>query len=140
MFIDMLILPDSSIRVNMDVVKRELVMVPGPEECASDPLECPLSEAEAVPIAKAFAALSDPARLRLYTLIASQPGQVCACSLVEPVGRSQPTVSHHLKVLFEAGLIDKQRRGSWIWYWTVPGEIDRVVAALQANTRTTAGS
>ncbi len=115
----------------MEVVKSEVELIgDGAEACCADTLDCALTESEAAPLAKAFAALADPARLRLYTLIASQPGQMCACSLVEPVGRSQPTVSHHLKVLFEAGLIDKERRGSWIWYWAVPGKIDSVVALL----------
>jgi ArsR family transcriptional regulator, arsenate/arsenite/antimonite-responsive transcriptional repressor len=53
-----------------------------------------------------------------------------ACSLVEPVGKSQPTVSHHLKVLYEAGLVDRERRGSWIWYRAVPGRLQELVAAL----------
>lgn len=100
------------------------------DDCCAPPLEPPLSEAQAATLTRGFAALSDPARLRLFSLIASQPGQVCACSLVEPVGRSQPTVSHHLKVLYEAGLVDKERRGSWIWYWAVPGRIDELVATL----------
>ncbi|MEX0789330.1 MAG: metalloregulator ArsR/SmtB family transcription factor, partial [Actinomycetota bacterium] len=97
-------------------MKHELDLLPAPDDadCCAPALEPPLSEPLAVLLARGFAALSDPARLRLFSLIASQPGQVCACSLVEPVGRSQPTVSHHLKVLFEAGLVDKERRGSWI--------------------------
>ncbi len=113
-------------------MKHELGVIQDPEgdDCCPAPLEPPLSEAQAAALTRGFAALSDPARLRLFSLIASQPGQVCACSLVEPVGRSQPTVSHHLKVLYEAGLVDKERRGSWIWYWAVPGRIDELVAAL----------
>ena len=66
-------------------------------------------------------ALADPIRLRLLSLIASRAdGETCACDLVAPAGRSQPTVSHHLKVLREAGLIEGERRGTWIWYRVVP--------------------
>lgn len=75
--------------------------------------------------------MADPARLRLFSLIAAQPsGEVCACALVEPLGRSQPTVSHHLRVLYEAGLVDRERRGTWIWYWVVPGRLEALGAAL----------
>ena len=72
-------------------------------------------------LARGFQALADPARLRLLSLIATQPeGEVCACELVEPLGKSQPTVSHHLKVLYEAGLVDREKHGKWVWYWVVP--------------------
>lgn len=69
-----------------------------------------------------FAALSDPVRLRLLSLIAAE-GEICACDLVEPVGKSQPTVSHHLKVLHEAGLVERDRRGTWLWYRVVPERV-----------------
>jgi len=72
---------------------------------------------QAAPLAKAFAALGDPVRLRLLSLVmAAEDGQMCACDLVEPVGKSQPTVSHHLKVLREAGLVTATRRGTNVWY------------------------
>jgi ArsR family transcriptional regulator, arsenate/arsenite/antimonite-responsive transcriptional repressor len=116
------------------IVKRKLDLIEDPD-CCAPALAPAVGEQEAVNLARAFAALADPARLRLFTLIASQPGQVCACSLVEPVGRSQPTVSHHLKVLYEAGLVDKERRGSWIWYWAVPGRVEGLVEALGAASR-----
>jgi ArsR family transcriptional regulator len=121
-------------------VKKDLNLLPAGEgECCPDPLDHPLSEAEAAEKARGFAALADPARLRLFSMIASQPGQVCACSLVEPVGRSQPTVSHHLKVLYEAGLVDRERRGSWIWYWAVPGKVGELVSALGLPDRVSPG-
>ena len=68
------------------------------------------------------AALSDPTRLRLFDLVrrAGADG-ICSCDLVEPLERSQPTISHHLKVLREAGLVDSRREGTWLWYFTVPG-------------------
>jgi ArsR family transcriptional regulator len=108
----------------------DLISVPEAEECCAEVLLPPIGEDAAAQVARGFAALADPARLRLFSLIASQPGSMCACSLVEPVGKSQPTVSHHLKVLYEAGLVDRERRGSWIWYNAVPGRVQELVAAL----------
>jgi ArsR family transcriptional regulator len=79
-----------------------------------------LTPQEAVQLAAVFRVLSEPARLQMLSLIAAQPNQeVCACELVETLGLSQPTVSHHLKVLYEAGLLEKERRGTWIYYWIV---------------------
>jgi ArsR family transcriptional regulator, arsenate/arsenite/antimonite-responsive transcriptional repressor len=100
------------------------------QDCCSVLAE-PISENTAAELAVGFHALADPARLRLLSLIAAQPeGEVCACDLVEPVGRSQPTVSHHLKVLYEAGLVDRQKRGSWVWYRVVPDRLDALRGAL----------
>ena len=76
-----------------------------------------LTDESAHELASAFAALGDPARLRLLSLIATAPaGEACACDLIEPIGKSQPTVSHHLKILTEAGLIRREKRGVWAWY------------------------
>ena len=73
-------------------------------------------------LAKGFAALADPARLRVISILAAaEGGEVCVCDFVEPLGKSQPTVSHHLKVLGEAGLVVGNRRGKWVWYSLVPG-------------------
>ncbi|MGQ0679091.1 MAG: ArsR/SmtB family transcription factor [Actinomycetota bacterium] len=103
----------------------------GDGDCCQSIVEGPLGEAEAAQLARGFAALSDPSRLRLLSLIASQPeGEVCACALVEPLGRSQPTVSHHLKVLYEAGLVQRERRGSWIWYRASPDRLEALREAL----------
>lgn len=97
--------------------------------CCAPLSASPLPAEGAVPLAKAFAALGDPVRLRLLSLLmTADGGQVCACDLVEPVGKSQPTVSHHLKVLRDAGLVSATRRGTYIWYAVVPEQ----VAALRA--------
>lgn len=98
------------------------------EACCSI-LASPLDESDARELARGFAALADPARLRLFSLIAAQP-EVCACALVEPLGRSQPTVSHHLKVLYEAGLVEREKRGTWVWYWVAPGRLEALRQAL----------
>lgn len=88
-----------------------------------------LGEAEAGELAAMFKALADPARLRLLSMVASSPAEeVCACDLVEPSGKSQPTVSHHLSLLVDAGLLTREKRGKWAWYRAVPERL----AALQA--------
>lgn len=90
-----------------------------------------LDENQAVTLANAFAALADPIRLRLLSLVAAAGGdEVCACDLAEPVGRSQPTVSHHMKILVDAGLIEREKRGLWVWYRLVPARLDALRAAL----------
>ncbi|MDP2622487.1 MAG: metalloregulator ArsR/SmtB family transcription factor [Actinomycetota bacterium] len=100
------------------------------DQCCAPILETPVRPDEADTLATRFRALGDPARLRLLSLIASC-GEVCACELVESIGVSQPTVSHHLKVLYEAGLVDRERRGKWIHYWVVPGAISALADTLQ---------
>ncbi len=92
-------------------------------------LAAPIDETRAAELAGAFAALADPIRLRLFSLIAAA-GTACSCNLVEPIGRSQPTVSHHTKVLAEAGLITGERAGRWVNWSVVPGRIAEVRAAL----------
>src|SRR5690348_14192424 len=90
-----------------------------------------LSETEAIELANALKALADPARLRLLSLIASAPtGEACACDLVGPVGRSQPTVSHHLAILVNAGLVAREQRGRWAWYRVVPQQLETLQRAL----------
>jgi len=90
-----------------------------------------LDEADANDLAAAFKALSDPARLRLLSMVAAAaPGEACACDLVEPVGKSQPTVSHHLSLLVEAGLLSREKRGKWAWYRIVPERLQALQAVL----------
>lgn len=99
----------------------------------------PLDEAvpsarDAGRLAAQFAALADPVRLRLLSLLAtSEEGAVCACDLVEPLGRSQPTVSHHLKVLAEAGLVAGKREGRNIWYAAEPRALEALRVALGSH-------
>jgi len=90
-----------------------------------------LSEADAEELAGVLKVLADPARLRLLSLVANAPaGEACACDLVTPVGRSQPTVSHHLSVLVDAGLLTREKRGRWAWYAAVPERLAAVRDAL----------
>jgi len=99
--------------------------------CCVPLTDAPLSEESAQRMARVFKALSDPARLRLLSLIAGRPaGEACNCELIEPLGLSQPTVSHHLKVLHDVGLLARDRRGQWIYYRIRPEQLAAVQAAL----------
>jgi ArsR family transcriptional regulator len=91
------------------------------DACCSRLLAEPVDEASAIQLASAFKALADPVRLQLLSLIASaDDGTACSCDLEEPVGKSQPTVSHHLAVLADAGLITKEKVGRWVNCTIVP--------------------
>lgn len=90
-----------------------------------------LDASQATLIAGAFAALADPVRLRLLSCVAAAGGdEVCACELGEVVDRSQPTISHHMKILHDAGLITRDKRGLWVWYRIVPERLDALRAVL----------
>ncbi|MGH3633339.1 ArsR/SmtB family transcription factor [Mycobacterium sp.] len=92
-----------------------------------------LDAAAAERLAAVLKALGEPTRLRLVSLIAAHEGaEACVCNLTEPVGLSQPTVSHHLKVLVDAGLIEREQRGKWAYYRLVPGVLDAVSIAITA--------
>ncbi|RZS80138.1 ArsR family transcriptional regulator [Motilibacter rhizosphaerae] len=90
-----------------------------------------LSAEEAERLAVLLKAVAEPTRLRLISLVAAHEGQeACVCDLTEPVGLSQPTVSHHLKVLVDAGLLEREKRGVWAYYRLVPGRLEDVARAL----------
>jgi len=99
--------------------------------CCAPLGSAPFDEADAVELSKGFHALSDPVRLRLLSMIAAGgDAGACVCDLIEPSGRSQPTVSHHLKILREAGLVTSEKRGTWAWYFAQPDRITALKAAL----------
>ena len=102
---------------------------PTPVACCTPLGAAVLSDAEAEATAGLFRALADPARVRIVNLLATSDEPVCACHLIEPVGLSQGTVSHHLKKLVEAGLLRREQRGRWA-YFTVDQDALRRVAAL----------
>jgi len=90
-----------------------------------------LDAGEAERLAGALKALADPARLRILGLIQAQPdGEACVCHLTEPLGLSQPTVSHHLKVLRDAGLVEREQRGSWAYFRVVPEPLTALASVL----------
>jgi ArsR family transcriptional regulator len=128
------------VRQYRSMSKQELpVLGQDAEGCCPVPLGAPLDEDEAVELAAVFKALGDPARLRLLSMIASctgggtdegAPGEVCVCELTPSFALSQPTISHHLKLLKQAGLITGERRGTWVYYRLAPQAADRLPALL----------
>lgn len=113
----------------------------GAGSCPVVPLASePLSMAAAVDLAAKFKALSDPVRLRLLSSVASHAGgEACVCDISAGVEVSQPTVSHHLKVLRDAGLLTSQRRGSWVYYAVVPEALAALSTSLNAGAGSVAG-
>ncbi|MFI7102429.1 ArsR/SmtB family transcription factor [Streptomyces sp. NPDC050161] len=113
--------------------KQELVVLgqDGVGGCRPALLTAPLDEDQCADLAKVFKALGDPVRLRLLSMIASRAGgEVCVCDLTPAFELSQPTISHHLKLLKQAGLIDSERRGTWVYYRLLPQMTDRLAAIL----------
>lgn len=101
------------------------------EECCPEVLAAPLGPAEAEEVAAALRVVADPARLRLLSLISNAEGaEACVCNLTAPLGLSQPTVSHHLKVLTNAGLLEREQRGRWAYYRIVPERLELLRGAL----------
>lgn len=99
--------------------------------CCSPVTGSAMSAEDAERTARTLKALADPARLRLLSIIAAHDGgEACVCDLTEPVGLSQPTVSHHLKVLAEAGFVTREKRGVWAYYTLVPGAVGALTAHL----------
>jgi ArsR family transcriptional regulator, arsenate/arsenite/antimonite-responsive transcriptional repressor len=125
MAVDML--PYISIGVNITCMKPLQEIDP----CCPPLLSAPFGEDDAETLATTLQALADPARLRLLSLIASCPGsEACGCDLTTPIGLAQPTVSHHLKVLHEAGLLERERRGRWVFYKVRPEPLASLRSAL----------
>jgi ArsR family transcriptional regulator, arsenate/arsenite/antimonite-responsive transcriptional repressor len=110
------------------------------DECCPPVLAEPLQNADAERLAAAFKVIGDPARLKLLSLIgAADPIQgACVCDLTEPLGLTQPTVSHHLKVLHAAGLLERDKKGTWVYYRLVPGSLETLREALATPVRANA--
>ncbi|WP_331738135.1 metalloregulator ArsR/SmtB family transcription factor [Streptomyces sp. NBC_01276] len=104
----------------------------GDAACCTPMVREPLGDEAAAGLSRMFKALSDPIRLRLLSLIASyEGGEACVCDLTGPFDVSQPTISHHLKVLREAGLVGSERRGTWVYYWVIPQALAQLSALLE---------
>jgi ArsR family transcriptional regulator len=117
----------------MSVRKLPVLTQPAVAVCCAPLAAEVLAPTDAVTLSRQFAALADPVRLRLLSLLATaEGGAVCACDLIEPVGKSQPTVSHHLKVLADAGLVTNERRGRNVWYAVVPAALETLRTVLSA--------
>ena len=107
--------------------------------CCPTGLSEPLDRQTARELASLLKAVADPARLQLLSLLAAaDAGECCVCDLIEPVGLAQPTVSHHLKVLAEAGLITREQRGTWAWFALAPERIEELAGVLSDLARTSA--
>jgi ArsR family transcriptional regulator len=90
-----------------------------------------MTQADADVLSRVLKAVADPARLRLISLVAAHDGaEACVCDLTEPLGLSQPTVSHHLKILVEAGFLAREKRGTWAYYTLVPGALESLARLL----------
>ncbi|MFJ3798251.1 ArsR/SmtB family transcription factor [Streptomyces sp. NPDC090088] len=115
---------------------QELEVLGRDTACCPGLTASPLDEDQAADLAKAFKALGDPVRLRLLSMIASrgEGGEICVCELTPAFDLSQPTISHHLKLLRQAGLIDCERRGTWVYYWALPKTLDRLATFLTTTT------
>jgi ArsR family transcriptional regulator, arsenate/arsenite/antimonite-responsive transcriptional repressor len=101
------------------------------DECCSPLMREPLTTSQAADLARILKALADPTRLRLVSMVAAhEGGEACVCDLTDPVGLTQPTISHHLKILVEAGIFTRDKRGKWAYYALVPGALDAVSAVL----------
>jgi ArsR family transcriptional regulator, arsenate/arsenite/antimonite-responsive transcriptional repressor len=101
------------------------------EPCCTPLVREPLTESWAGDLARMFRALGDPVRLQLLSRVASHAGgEACVCDLSVGLDLSQPTISHHLKVLREAGLLECERRGTWVYYWVVPSALAQLSAVL----------
>ena len=102
--------------------------------CCAPVTGTPISADEATELAGLLKAIAEPTRLRLLSLVAAHEGQeACVCDLTEPVGLSQPTVSHHLKILVDAGLLTRDKRGVWAYYRLVPDRLGQIAAALSVS-------
>jgi ArsR family transcriptional regulator len=112
--------------------RTELLLL---SECCSPVVREVIQPAEAETLAEGFKALGDPTRLRLISLVAAhEDAEACVCELTEPVGLSQPTVSHHLRILVEAGILSREQRGKWAYYRLVPDTLNTLAALITSPT------
>jgi ArsR family transcriptional regulator, arsenate/arsenite/antimonite-responsive transcriptional repressor len=103
--------------------------------CCAPLLQAPVTSAQAAGLARLLKALADPARLRLVSLVAAhEGGEASVCELTEPLGLTQPTISYHLKILIDAGILTREKRGVWAYYALVPGALDAVAAVLATRS------
>jgi ArsR family transcriptional regulator len=99
--------------------------------CCAPITRAVISESDAGNLARTLKAVADPARLRLISMVAAhEDGEACVCDLTEPLELSQPTVSHHLKVLVDSGILSRSKRGTWAYYQLVPGSLDSIAGLL----------
>jgi ArsR family transcriptional regulator len=109
--------------------------LPLAEDCCAPLLREPLTPAQAADLARTFKALADPTRLRLVSMVAAHDGgEACVCELTEPLGLTQPTISHHLKILVDAGIFNRDKRGVWAYYALRPAALRALADIFQPTT------
>jgi ArsR family transcriptional regulator, arsenate/arsenite/antimonite-responsive transcriptional repressor len=110
-------------------------LLPLADGCCVPLLREPITAGQAADLARLLKALADPTRLRLVSLVAAhEGGEACVCELTEPLGLTQPTVSHHLKILVDAGIFTRDKRGVWAYYALVPSALDALSAVLSSGS------
>jgi ArsR family transcriptional regulator, arsenate/arsenite/antimonite-responsive transcriptional repressor len=110
------------------------IEAPAGEVCCAPLTRETIDADQAEDLARTFKALGDPTRLRLISIVAASAGaEACVCDLTEPIGLSQPTVSHHLKILMDAGFLTRSKRGTWAYYRLVPGALDKLSGILAST-------
>lgn len=115
------------------VTTRARPGLPLADECCAPLLREPVTASQAADLAHVLKALADPTRLRLVSMVAAhEGGEACVCDLTEPLGLTQPTISHHLKILVDAGILTRDKRGVWAYYALVPSAMDALATALHA--------
>ena len=106
-------------------------LLPVADACCAPLLHEPITARQAADLARLLKALADPTRLRLVSMVAvHEGGEACVCDLTEPLGLTQPTISHHLKILVEAGIFTRDKRGVWAYYALIPSALDALSAVL----------
>jgi ArsR family transcriptional regulator len=119
---------------------QDRAQLPLADACCVPLLREPITPDQAAGLARTLKALADPTRLRLVSMVAAhEGGEACVCDLTEPLGLTQPTVSHHLKILVDAGIFTRDKRGVWAYYALVPAALDALSSVL-SPPRQTAGS
>ena len=118
------------------VTRTAIPLVAGAATCAPL-LREPITPAQAAELARLLKALADPTRLRLVSMVAAHDNaEACVCDLTEPLGLTQPTISHHLKILVDAGIFTRDKRGVWAFYALVPAAMDALSDLLSTTSRT----
>jgi len=121
-------------RVSTSASIQDRPALPLAGACCAPLLREPLTASQAADLARLLKALADPTRLRLVSMVAAhEDGEACVCHLTEPLGLTQPTISHHLKILVEAGIFTRDKRGVWAYYSLVPSALDALSAVLRTT-------
>ena len=116
---------------NIRMSLTELLPLTDVTACCTPIARETISAGNADKLARSFKAIADPARIRLISLVAAhEDAEACVCDLTEPLGLRQPTVSHHLKVLVDAGILSRDKRGTWAYYKLIPGALDSLANLL----------